>query len=508
MNPLNSIKKLSVVISIAVLINLNMIDMANGGWTWSTENVQDWTLPTREEGYSENSNPYCNWQEKERGTHSLTTPSDTAGSEGTVEAEVASYSRVFAAGEPGDRFNSAQASNMSYGAVTLLGRWLDSTPDDATDNPDYIKCAWDLSIEMKVTSSTYTMGNDGYESYTSSVNGSSVGINPVLGAWSTVRDPDPLQPPNPEVALVATSKGSLGSTHEPKIEHLPVDLNTLPGLTLNAPILLAAPSDDDPSKDTGFAQQSMQTYTCSGYFWTTPEQWIKGSIMAETVSGTTAYADHPFSSGYSEGGTGGGSTASATAKLTFNLSEDNDPQSSNPTTQQGGFGPFSQGGAWNQVTLSNGPQPHTVEDELEDVYGYNGGSGLGIGSGELDTVLGTDLPITTGGDADWFGPTWIGACVENGDGEETWLETTVTAPGVVTVDWYIDAKGSDNNYLMVTINGSFYDTYYDDETGDWRQMNINVTGTGEKTIRWTFLRYDNDDYVYAWLDSLVFTPAP
>ena len=104
------------------------------------------------------------------------------------------------------------------------------------------------------------------------------------------------------------------------------------------------------------------------------------------------------------------------------------------------------------------------------------------------------LPWTTGGDADWFSQT-----NETYDGtdaarsgaiglyETSWLETTVTNDGTMQYWMYIDADEYD--YVEITVNGSFYDSY-DGWYGGWDYFDIYDLYAGD-TVRWTF--YNDDD---------------
>ena len=121
------------------------------------------------------------------------------------------------------------------------------------------------------------------------------------------------------------------------------------------------------------------------------------------------------------------------------------------------------------------------------------------------------LTWTTGGDAPWFPQDTTahdgdfamqsGAITHN---QNSWIETTVTGPGVLTFWW---SASSENNYdwLTCTVNGA-QDGRISGKRG-WAQKSIQIPA-GPVTVRWTYSKDDssNDGSDCGWLDGAEWTP--
>ena len=127
----------------------------------------------------------------------------------------------------------------------------------------------------------------------------------------------------------------------------------------------------------------------------------------------------------------------------------------------------------------------------------------------LDT---SGLTWTTGGSIPWFGQvttTHDGIdAARSGfmtDGQESWIETTVTGPGTLSFWWKVSSSGEPDRldfrldgFISSQISGNV----------DWGQQSVAVPG-GSHTLRWT---YRMGEFVSggphaAWVDQVVFGPA-
>lgn len=126
-----------------------------------------------------------------------------------------------------------------------------------------------------------------------------------------------------------------------------------------------------------------------------------------------------------------------------------------------------------------------------------------------DALDAPSLIWTTGGDADWVAQT-----VESNDGldaaqsglighnDETWLETTVTGPGVLDFSWKVSSE-QDSDRLRFYLDGDAEDSISGEV--DWSSQSYTI-GAGTHTLRW---RYSKDSSVVegddaGWLDQVNF----
>lgn len=168
---------------------------------------------------------------------------------------------------------------------------------------------------------------------------------------------------------------------------------------------------------------------------------------------------------------------------------------------------------------------------LRWVYAKDSAGSLGMDMGWLDEVSfgpatpqplataldGAGLTWTTGGDGSWAG---FGVPFTNhdgidaartmpiADGAQTWIETTVTGPGTLTFWWKVSSQAS-ADFLTFSVNGASSSTFISGETA-WQSQTIALPNPGSQTLRWTYAK--NASFASgadtAWLDEVVFTPAP
>ena len=105
----------------------------------------------------------------------------------------------------------------------------------------------------------------------------------------------------------------------------------------------------------------------------------------------------------------------------------------------------------------------------------------------------TDLTFTTGGDANWFGQTAVsfydGDAAQSGaigDGDMTYLRTTVTGPGYITFYWKVSSHPS-GDYFQVYVDGLPW--LGASGSLDWDWSEVYIQGSGTHTVEW---RYSKD----------------
>jgi hypothetical protein len=122
----------------------------------------------------------------------------------------------------------------------------------------------------------------------------------------------------------------------------------------------------------------------------------------------------------------------------------------------------------------------------------------------------TNLVWTTGGDfSPWYPQARmthddVGAAQSNlgGMGGESWLETTVDGPGVVTFFW--SSSGEINSCMTLFMNGVPKALICGSWYGAWKQES-RVVPYGRQTLRWAYR--DVWRYSAGWLDEVTFTPT-
>ena len=130
----------------------------------------------------------------------------------------------------------------------------------------------------------------------------------------------------------------------------------------------------------------------------------------------------------------------------------------------------------------------------------------------LPTALdNSSLNFTTGGDASWFGQTstahdGVDSARSGliGHSESTWLETTVSGPGILSFWWKVSSEAS-WDVLKVAVDGTV-DSSISGSDGGWERKSLSIA-SGAHTVRWT---YSKDGSVTngsdcAWVDQVSFT---
>ncbi len=130
-----------------------------------------------------------------------------------------------------------------------------------------------------------------------------------------------------------------------------------------------------------------------------------------------------------------------------------------------------------------------------------------------DAVDAPQLTWTTGGNATWSGQTnttFDGVdAAQSGfiaDSQESWMQTTVTGPGLLTF-WWKASSEEDFDFLEFYVNGILQSGEISGEV-DWQQKTVQL-GTGNQTLRWRYTKDEifNEGQDRAWLDQVSFTPA-
>ncbi len=130
------------------------------------------------------------------------------------------------------------------------------------------------------------------------------------------------------------------------------------------------------------------------------------------------------------------------------------------------------------------------------------------------------LTFTLGGDAEWFrvldDASHDGdAAFRSGaisDSQTTFLETKVNGAGKITFWWKASCEevwnGMKFDHISFIVDG--VEQAFLGGVGKWGQVTVDVTGSGEHTLRWTYQK-EGSDFAgedCAWLDEVVWTPVP
>ena len=102
-----------------------------------------------------------------------------------------------------------------------------------------------------------------------------------------------------------------------------------------------------------------------------------------------------------------------------------------------------------------------------------------------------ELVFTTGGAADWFGQSKTSHdgsnAVQSGtiaNDQESWLQTTVTGPGILSFWWYVSSESVKYDYLSFSIDGVEMEKIGGTDV-DWAQCAYPVEA-GAHTLKWTY----------------------
>lgn len=132
----------------------------------------------------------------------------------------------------------------------------------------------------------------------------------------------------------------------------------------------------------------------------------------------------------------------------------------------------------------------------------------------------TYLTFATGGDAPWFvesdttlngGEPAAAQSGDIGDRQTSWVETTVTGSGTFSFWWKVSCEDDDLDdwdYVYVSVDSNEWRRC--DGEVDWEQIDINIEGIGDHTIRWTYKkdRIESAGRDCAWLDAMNWQPDP
>lgn len=128
------------------------------------------------------------------------------------------------------------------------------------------------------------------------------------------------------------------------------------------------------------------------------------------------------------------------------------------------------------------------------------------------------MNFRTGGDAEWARDLAVmhdgEAAMHSGaigDGQISWIETSVYAAGTLTFWWKVSSesyKGRIYDYARFTVDGEMSVPDIGGEVG-WRNEIVTIAGGGVHTIRWTYVKdaQDKNGEDCAWLDEVTWTPA-
>lgn len=139
--------------------------------------------------------------------------------------------------------------------------------------------------------------------------------------------------------------------------------------------------------------------------------------------------------------------------------------------------------------------------------------GTPVTSPLADALDGSGFIWSTGGDANWFSQTSVthdtvdaaqsGAI---GDDQSTWIETTVTGPGILSFWWRVDSDDQFNyDYLEFSIQGNNWSQISGDYGWEYYEVHLE---SGPQTVRWTYWKdsFDSAGADAAWLDEVNFSP--
>ena len=138
-------------------------------------------------------------------------------------------------------------------------------------------------------------------------------------------------------------------------------------------------------------------------------------------------------------------------------------------------------------------------------------SAVWIGFTIADALNASELVFTTDGDAVWtvdFETSHDGdASVRSGvvgTSQESWIETKVDGAGTLTFVWKADGfvyRNNPANYVQYVVDGG---EAVKVAVCDWTEVEIEVTGAGEHTVRWSYshTRSQTSGGDCAWLDEV------
>jgi len=158
------------------------------------------------------------------------------------------------------------------------------------------------------------------------------------------------------------------------------------------------------------------------------------------------------------------------------------------------------------------PESNETNNEKTVSYGSAGLPNLG------EAVDNVALTWATDDSAEWFGQTttsyYGGDAVQSGDithSKSTWLNTTVTGPGMLTFYWKVSSQADgywgNYDYLRFYVNG--IEQAHIAGSVDWEQKSYSLT-SGTYTLKWEYAKDSSVDVGSdcGWVDKVEFTSGP
>ena len=151
--------------------------------------------------------------------------------------------------------------------------------------------------------------------------------------------------------------------------------------------------------------------------------------------------------------------------------------------------------------------------------------GLVLGEAASADADGAALNWTTGGDAQWTpvsdatatsGLSAQSGAIGDATGEEfstTWLQTEVSGAGTISFQWKVDCEWDDSGDMTwdrVVFYTNGLEAARMDGTSGWEGQAFTFADTGTHTLRWTFMKDDYNDEVFAdraWVSGFTWTPS-
>jgi Leucine-rich repeat (LRR) protein len=125
-------------------------------------------------------------------------------------------------------------------------------------------------------------------------------------------------------------------------------------------------------------------------------------------------------------------------------------------------------------------------------------------------VEATNLVWQTGGNAPWFGQTDVAhsgpSAAQSGSvgaNEDSWLQTTVTGPGILTFWWRRVTTGYGGQFSFTTSRGG---SLSPQSTTDWQRAQVSIPA-GDCVLSWSYLGSLEATSDRGWLDQVSFTPT-
>ena len=151
--------------------------------------------------------------------------------------------------------------------------------------------------------------------------------------------------------------------------------------------------------------------------------------------------------------------------------------------------------------------------------------GLVLGEAASADADGAALNWTTGGDAQWTPVSDATATsglsaqsgaigdATGGDFSTTWLQTKVSGAGTISFQWKVDCEWDDSGDMTwdrVVFYTNGVEAARMDGTSGWEELTFTFADTGTHALRWTFMKDDYNDEVFAdraWVSGFTWTPS-